>query len=115
MKVELFISDKSQSRQIRLFVAGLDKIGQKKSENGQSCSFSFHQDGSYLEPGVIGAVRAGRPHCLGKGSVTLWDEVGRSRRPVSLNQRGGGAFEARTWSAEWAAGQRRRRRRGAVN
>ena len=113
MKVQLFISDKSQSRQKSLFVAGLDKvkIGQKKSENGQSCSFSFHQVGSYLEPGVIGAVRAGRPHCLGKGRVRgVWDEVGRS----SLNQRGGGAFEARTWSAEWAAGQRRRRR-GAVN
>ena len=50
-------------------MAGLDKVGQKKSENGQSCSFSFHQVGSYLEPGVIGAVRAGRPHCLGKGRV----------------------------------------------
>ena len=69
MKVELFISDKSQSRQNRLFVAGPDKIGPKKSENGQSCSFSFYQVGSYLEPGVIGAVRAGRPHCLGKGRV----------------------------------------------
>ena len=69
MKVQLFISDKSQSRQKRLFVAGLDKIGQKKTKNEQSCSFSFHQVGSYLEPGVIGAVRAGRPHCLGKGRV----------------------------------------------
>ena len=69
--------------------------------------------GRTLNRELLEPLGLGGPIALEKGeSEGVWNEVGRS----SLNQRGGGAFEARTWSAEWAAGQRRRRRRrGAVN
>ena len=67
--------------------------------------------GRTLNRELLEPLGLGGPIALEKGeSEGVWDEVGRS----SLNQRGGGAFEARTWSAEWAAGQRRGRR-GAVN
>ena len=79
---------------------------------GKVVHFHSTKLGRTLNRELLEPFGLGGPIALEKGeSEGVWDEVGRS----SLNQRGGGAFEARTWSAEWAAGQRRRRRRGAVN
>ena len=79
---------------------------------GKVVHFHSTKLGRTLNRELLEPLGLGGPIALEKGeSERVWDEVGRS----SLNQRGGGAFEARTWSAEWAAGQRRRRRRGAVN
>ena len=83
---------------------------------GKVVHFHSTKLGRTLNRELLEPLGLGGPIALEKGeSEWVWDEVGRSRRPVSLNQRGGGAFEARTWSAEWAAGQRRRGRGGAVN
>ena len=84
---------------------------------GKVVHFHSTKLGRTLNRELLEPLGLGGPIALEKGeSEGVWDVVGRLRRPVSLNQRGGGAFEARTWSAEWAAGQRRRRRRrGAVN
>ena len=79
---------------------------------GKVVHFHSTKLGRTLNRELLEPLGLGGPIALEKGeSEGVWDEVGRS----SLNQRGGGAFEARTWSAEWAAGQRRRGRRGAVN
>ena len=79
---------------------------------GKVVHFHSTKLGRTLNRELLEPLGLGGPIALEKGeSEGVWDEVGRS----SLNQRGGGAFEARTWSAEWAAGQRRRRGRGAVN
>ena len=78
---------------------------------GKVVHFHSTKLGRTLNRELLEPLGLGGPIALEKGeSEGVWDEVWRS----SLNQRGGGAFEARTWSAEWAAGQRRRRR-GAVN
>ena len=78
---------------------------------GKVVHFHSTKLGRTLNRELLEPLGLGGPIALEKGeSEGVWDEVGRS----SLNQRGGGAFEARTWSAEWAAGQRRRGR-GAVN
>ena len=78
---------------------------------GKVVHFHSTKFGRTLNRELLEPLGLGGPIALEKGeSEGVWDEVG----TLSLNQRGGGAFEARTWSAEWAAGQRRRRR-GAVN
>ena len=91
------------------------RLARRNPKMGKVVHFHSTKLGRTLNRELLEPLGLGGPIALEKGeSEWVWDEVGRSRRPVSLNQRGGGAFEARTWSAEWAAGQRRRRR-GAVN
>ena len=86
-------------------------LARRKPRTSKVVHFHSTKLGRTLNRELLEPFGLGGPIALGKGeSEGVWNEVGRS----SLNQRGGGAFEARTWSAEWAAGQRRRRR-GAVN
>ena len=86
-------------------------MARRKPRTSKVVHFHSTKLGRTLNRELLEPLGLGGPIALEKGeSEGVWDEVGRS----SLNQRGGGAFEARTWSAEWAAGQRRRRR-GAVN
>ena len=87
-------------------------MARRNPKMGKVVHFHSTKLGRTLNRELLEPLGLGGPIALEKGeSEGVWDEVGRS----SLNQRGGGAFEARTWSAEWAAGQRRRGRGGAVN